>query len=472
MNKEDIKIIKNDIKNGQIKCSNCGASNVYYDDEKQKIICNYCSCEFDKTTITGKKSSFNLEGEIRGLATKDIDSNASSLITLRCDGCGAEITINTDNSLKTKCHWCGSDLSINQQIGNGMIPDEILPFKLTREEAFDKILNYTEEKLKFATKNFKKGLTIENVRGVFFPYLIFDGKAHGHFKGFGEHRTKTYHDDDDDTYYDADVYQVEREFDLAVEDLTIESNSERLNKFNTKQKNNVINAIMPFDTENCIQFQASYMKDYNSEKRDIDISEIDKIVKEQVKDIARRSLLDSLSFYDRGVRWEYEGMKYIGKQWLSAYLPVWLYSCYDKKGVLHYVAVNGRTGETVGSIPFNRSKLYWVMLIIFLVFISIGGYLSILAYMLDPSLVILVLSLCGGLGFCSSIVYFIIVEYKYSHLVWNRHYYELETSCGFKYTNKVDEKVKSLHRVSNRMIKNANSKKINGKFVSFKKNTM
>jgi len=40
------------------------------------------------------------------------------------------------------------------------------------------------------------------------------------------------------------------------------------------------------------------------------------------------------------------------------YLPVWLYS-YQQPGtkMVHYIAVNGRTGETMGSIPVQQWKL-------------------------------------------------------------------------------------------------------------------
>jgi hypothetical protein len=42
------------------------------------------------------------------------------------------------------------------------------------------------------------------------------------------------------------------------------------------------------------------------------------------------------------------------------YLPVWLYSYFEpdrKGGMLHYIAVNGRTGETMGSVPVQQWKL-------------------------------------------------------------------------------------------------------------------
>ena len=70
--------------------------------------------------------------------------------------------------------------------------------------------------------------------------------------------------------------------------------------------------------------------------------------------------------YDRGVRWEQEGLDVHGTRWVAMYLPVWLYSYHqpgkNQSGLLHYIAVNGRTGETMGSIPVQQWKLLLVAL--------------------------------------------------------------------------------------------------------------
>ena len=42
------------------------------------------------------------------------------------------------------------------------------------------------------------------------------------------------------------------------------------------------------------------------------------------------------------------------------YLPVWLYSFYQEgksSSMVHYIAVNGRTGETMGSVPVSHGRL-------------------------------------------------------------------------------------------------------------------
>ena len=54
MKENPIKTINNTTINGQTKCKKCGASNLFYDEKKQKLICNYCSSEFDYDFVDGK----------------------------------------------------------------------------------------------------------------------------------------------------------------------------------------------------------------------------------------------------------------------------------------------------------------------------------------------------------------------------------------------------------------------------------
>ena len=76
--------------------------------------------------------------------------------------------------------------------------------------------------------------------------------------------------------------------------------------------------------------------------------------------IARAQVHSSVRRYDRGVRWEQEHLDVHGTRWVAMYLPVWLYSYHQPGsdgGMLHYIAVNGRTGKTMGSVPVQQWKL-------------------------------------------------------------------------------------------------------------------
>ena len=215
------------------------------------------------------------------------------------------------------------------------------------------------------------------------------------------------------------------------------------------------------------------MKGYTSEKRDLDISELEEKVNVEIKDIARNRLNETLEYYDRGVRWDYEGMNYSGKQWLSAYLPVWLYSCYDQHGVLNYIAVNGRTGETVGIVPFSRKKLYLIALAILLSTLLFAG-ISLLGFVYEN--VILVLMFMASFFIVPAVIVFLLVlivfeEIKYSNLTWVRHHYEVETPCNIDYINKVDEKTEFISNSNLGSFEHANNERIYGEYVQVKKNT-
>ena len=83
-------------------------------------------------------------------------------------------------------------------------------------------------------------------------------------------------------------------------------------------------------------------------------------LEDQLLSIARSQVESSVDRYDRGVRWERERLDVHGTRWVSMYLPVWLYSHYHEeggKGMLHYIAVNGRTGEVMGSVPVSHPRL-------------------------------------------------------------------------------------------------------------------
>ena len=154
--------------------------------------------------------------------------------------------------------------------------------------------------------------------------------------------------DDEEKRYDADAYHVERDFDITIDDLTIESSADKLNVASKEKTTNIINSIMPFDTENCVEYNANYLRGYTSEKRDVNIDQIRNTVHTQANDIARIAANQTLSDYDRGVAWEDDNFTVKGESWKAAYLPVWLYSYMQVKGskkLLHYVAVNARTKE-------------------------------------------------------------------------------------------------------------------------------
>ena len=456
---DEPRIVKTDegAKDGQNKCPQCGATDISINAKTGKLRCNFCRHEFEPEKVKGLETDLTkLEGEIVGSGTQDIQEDFQNVVTLKCSSCGAEVVIDTAESTQARCHWCRNTLSINEQIPNGSIPDVVLPFNLTKSEAKEIIEEFVGKRKFFAHPKFREEFTTENIMGVYFPYMVVDINSHAYFEGQGEHEVRRYtlgEGNSRKTYYDADLYEIEREFDLTIEGLTVESNSDRLNKNASDKTNNVINAIMPFDTENCVKYNANYLKGFTSEKRDTNIDDLRPIVDEQSKDIARFAANDSLKYYDRGVHWNSEELSVKGKQWKSAYLPVWLYSYQqvknDNNKVLHYVAVNARTKEAMGSVPIHMPKLFGVSCAVELL-----GWLATLIMEFEYEWLFLL----------SGIAFFVInyMRYRNSNA---RHYHEKETRTKVFDLRKADNLIKRRKGLSNSKIEGANNTKVNGQNV-------
>ena len=356
-----------ELKDGANRCPKCGATDIRQRPGTDLLICLYCRNEWHGQRVEEEfgfgEGLDTLSGTIIASGAQAIAADAASLMTFKCTGCGAEVTVNTESAMTARCHWCRHVFGVNEQVANGAVPDAVLPFHIRKDDAVARIRQFVDKRRMFALKEFKEQFTPENVVGVYLPYMIVDGKASADVAGQGEIETRRYTQGSGDkkkTYYDADIYKVERHVDFTVDDLPLESSTERGKLDTSVNTNNIINTILPFDTKNAVKWNASYLSGYSSEKRDTDVEQLRPRLEDQLLSIARCQVEASMGRYDRGVRWEQEGLDVHGTRWVAMYLPVWLYSYHQpgrNGGMLHYIAVNGRTGETMGSVPIQQWKL-------------------------------------------------------------------------------------------------------------------
>lgn len=356
-----------ELKDGLNRCPKCGSTDVRLKLGTDLLVCQFCRNEWHGALVEQEfglgEGLDQLRGTIIASGARDIEAGTASLMSFKCTGCGAEVTINTETTMTARCHWCRHVFGVNEQVANGAVPDAVLPFRITKDDAVARIRQFVDKRRLFALKAFKDQFTPENVVGVYMPYMIVDSNVSASVSGKGEIKTRQYTRGEGDkkkTYYDADVYQVDRAVDFTVDDLPLESSAERGNLDTKANTNNIINAILPFDTKNALKWNASYLLGFSSEKRNLDVEKMKPRLEDQLLSIARAQVEGSVRRYDRGVRWEQERVDLHGSRWVSMYLPVWLYSYHQpgrNGGMLHYIAVNGRTGETMGSVPVQQWKL-------------------------------------------------------------------------------------------------------------------
>lgn len=458
---------------GLNRCPKCGASDTSLDVKTGKLKCKYCRTLFDATNVNGETDISQLEGRKVGAGAKDIIPDKKTIITFHCPSCGAEVVINADETTNARCHWCRHVFGINEQVDNGAVPDMVLPFKLDKATGEKNIKDFVAKRQFYANPTFKKEFTTENTMGVYLPYMVVDANAHAALSGQAEHLVRTYtvqegSGDHEHTvrYYDADLYNVSRDFDLLIDDLTVEASKDKLNQNSLINTTNVINAIMPFDTENCVGWNANYLRGFASEKRDANVEDLSGIAKTQAQDIARYKVKETMEFYDRGAVWSSEQIDVKGAEWKAAYLPIWLYSYLEVKGdkkLLHYVAVNARNGKTMGSVPLYTSKLVAISALIELVSIVLGIFWTFVWFADEDS------GKAGFLGLLPGVVYYFIIKNKYRNMN-ARHKHECDTKAEIKNVKKTDTFVQKRTRLRNSQIAGKNSDDVNGSIQKCNKN--
>ncbi len=344
---QDTKEIQNDRPS---KCPRCGINNIVLDQSTGHWKCQECLYEFNYVKE-------NTPPVIKSMENKVVDT--SNLIALKCPSCHSEIIIDKNYLNQARCHWCRNMLSINNQVNLKTPPNELLPFTVTREEAKFEIMKFIKEKDHFVLPAYKEELVDANIIPVYLPYVLMDVMSHAHLYGTGEHEVNKYYKVEESgvTFYDADAYDIEREYDLFIHGMMVEKNN--VDKKTLDKAKKTISAIMPFDVENSIDWSPNYMGACSADNRNIDYEELKNTVLLKAKNETKFAANETLQEYGRGVAWTKEDISINQTKWKITYLPVWLYS-YKDKNTIHFVAVNGRTKETAGTIPIYMNKLLLV----------------------------------------------------------------------------------------------------------------
>ena len=112
-----------------IHCPNCGTS-AEFDIAQQEYLCSYCGGRVTISDSLREKQGF------RAMQGNRMQSEIKKyrLFRASCNNCGAEVVFE-ENSAVSKCAFCGRDLVRRDYLNSAGLPECIIPFQLTREEA-------------------------------------------------------------------------------------------------------------------------------------------------------------------------------------------------------------------------------------------------------------------------------------------------------------------------------------------------
>ena len=108
---------------------------------------------------------------------EDWGTDAADMKAYSCPSCGAELLCDATTAA-TSCPYCGNLSVLPGQFAGVLKPDFVLPFKLSKEDAI-KALKKHYRKKPLLPSTFSKSNHLEEVKGVYVPFWMYDGAASG-----------------------------------------------------------------------------------------------------------------------------------------------------------------------------------------------------------------------------------------------------------------------------------------------------
>ena len=169
----------------EYKCPFCGGA-MEFDSKSQHMKCLYCNTEmtveeFQRTQKpeaetaaekkTAKENWFSLSS---GQWQKD---ETNHMRVYSCQSCGGEIVAD-ETTGATTCPFCNNKVTIKGQFSGDLKPDYIIPFKLDKKAAKKRYYSHLEGR-KYLPKVFRKENHVDEIKGVYIPFWLFDVDAEG-----------------------------------------------------------------------------------------------------------------------------------------------------------------------------------------------------------------------------------------------------------------------------------------------------
>jgi len=327
-------------------CKKCAAP-IAFDIKEQKWKCEYCSSEFAKEEIEEKEAS-----ESGMEVDEDLSIKMPELDEYRCNACGAKI-LTEGNAAATFCIYCRNPSVIKSRFSGEFHPRYVIPFKVTQKDAKDIYFKWIKKRF-FAPNEFKTAREVDNIRGLYAPYWLFDCRASGFIEGEGRN-SKSWRSGDY-RVTETQHYFIRRVGSSAYEKIPVDGSK--------SLPDELMVGIEPFDYLGLKDFALEYMSGFLAEKYDVDENRASRVMQPRAQQFLRTTLEGSGQRY-QSVTISSSNININSIKAAYAMLPIYvLTNLY--KGKKHTFIINGQTGKTYGETPFDWQKFIVFTLGLFL----------------------------------------------------------------------------------------------------------
>ena len=342
---------------GRLECDYCGSNfnvaeiEALYKEKEQK------AAKAAEDTENAPETKDGSEWDVSGL-NEDWGADAEGMRTYSCPSCGAELLCEATTAA-TSCPYCGNPTVVPGQFSGILKPDYVLPFKLSKEDAI-KALKKHYLKKPLLPSTFSKANHLEEIKGVYVPFWMYDGKASGSAQ-FHATQVHTYTSGDYEIT-ETSHYDVRRAGSLGFEKIPVDASS--------KMPDDYMDSIEPYDYSDLKPFSTAYLPGFLADKYDVSVEDSRERADKRCVGSLICALKGTVSGYttcnetSRDIHLKRGKVHY-------ALLPVWLLNTkWEGKDFLF--AMNGQTGKLVGNLPVSTKRVIGLFAAIAALFIAIG----------------------------------------------------------------------------------------------------
>lgn len=344
------------------QCPTCTGP-LHFAGDSGKLECDYCGGRFEVADIEAlyadkdraaqeAKAEADEKARERQAAAEEFDGaetgadwgdEPDGMRAYSCPSCGAEL-ICDETTAATSCPYCGNPSIVPGNLAGTLKPDLVIPFKLDKEAAMAALREHYRGKA-LLPKSFKTTNHIEEIKGVYVPFWLYDGVAEADMV-FDATRSHV-HRRGDYQITVTDHFKCRRAGSVSYERIPVDAS--------TKMPDDFMDSIEPFDYDELKPFSTAYMPGYLADKYDVSAREAEKRADDRAAQCVVDTLSDTVTGYQtctvasRNVRLRRGKVSY-------AMLPVWMLNT-KWNGKNYLFAMNGQTGRLVGDLPVSPGRL-------------------------------------------------------------------------------------------------------------------
>lgn len=336
----------------EYKCPACGGA-MEFDSNTQKMKCPYCDTEMAVEEFSAAQPNGGNAGIQTGEAVWEAvggeqwqEYETQGMRVYVCQSCAGEIVAD-ETTGATSCPFCGNKVVMQGQFSGDLKPDYIIPFKLDKKAAKKAYQKYLDQKGKdFLPKIFKKENHIDEIKGIYVPFWLYDADVFGDVQYKAE--SSITWTSGDTEYTEVQEYILNRAGTVSFEHIPLDCSK--------KMDDTLMESIEPYHFKEAVPFQPAYLAGYLADRYDVELAQRVDRAKDRIQRSVEDSFMASIHGYD-SIGVNTSRVDIYRAQYVYALYPVWILNT-TWKGKKYTFAMNGQTGKMVGDLPHDKGA-FW-----------------------------------------------------------------------------------------------------------------